>query len=169
MFERIVQFAYQLSMILEMAWEEVGNDDDNHSRRCFLGTEHILLGLVRADDRVAGFLKSFGISLEDLRERVKVNVSQEHTGKLSPSFPFKIGEAFSKYEAWAIFCDIQQGTSRNRDAGSSVLAHLLESDCEAERILSRLCRDMSVDMKAIHEKFRREGLRRSNRHPQLTS
>lgn len=64
MFER---FTDRARRVLVLAQEEAGLLDHN-----FIGTEHILLGLVREGDGVAGkALEALGISLQEVRDKVK--------------------------------------------------------------------------------------------------
>jgi ATP-dependent Clp protease ATP-binding subunit ClpC len=80
MFER---FTDRSRRVLVFAQEEARLFD--HS---YIGTEHILLGLIREEDGIAAqALKQCGVSLEAARDEVRGNVkTPSRTGSDSPSF-----------------------------------------------------------------------------------
>ena len=88
MFER---FTDRARRVVVLAQEEARTLNHN-----YIGTEHILLGLIREGDGVAAkALESLGISLTAVREQVQESISQEVTGRdqhdLSGHIPFTPG------------------------------------------------------------------------------
>jgi ATP-dependent Clp protease ATP-binding subunit ClpC len=81
MFERFTDRARQVVVLAQEEARELG-----HS---YIGTEHILLGLLRVSDGVAArALESLGISLDAVREEVRQTVGQGETSQLPSHIPF---------------------------------------------------------------------------------
>lgn len=161
MLDAITLFNHHLITVLMMAWGEV-QDDDVHPHAGYLGTGDMLIGLIHADRRVARFFRVFEVSPGNLREQAKTGANHEDICRLSPHFPYMIGDLQSTVEAWTVFCNTQrEAGNRNPDAAASMLGQLLKSDdCAAYRMLSRLGRHTGYDVRKVHKRFRVEGLRR---------
>ncbi len=81
MFERFTDRARQVVVLAQEEARELG-----HS---YIGTEHILLGLLRVSDGVAArALESLGISLDAVREEVRQTVGLGETSQLPSHIPF---------------------------------------------------------------------------------
>src|SRR3954447_19364547 len=81
MFER---FTDRARRVVVLAQEEARMLSHN-----YIGTEHILLGLIREGDGVAAkALESLGISLESVREKVEETIGPASPGKVGSQNPF---------------------------------------------------------------------------------
>jgi ATP-dependent Clp protease ATP-binding subunit ClpC len=63
--------AQRAKKVIEYAWEEAGNLVPVRPDRFHIGTEHLLLGLLREEESAAGrILRVFGVQLDTLRAEI---------------------------------------------------------------------------------------------------
>src|SRR5919199_6212069 len=82
MFERFTERARKVVVVAQ--------DEARHFNRNYIGTEHLLLGLLREDEGVAArALSSLNVTLDDVREQVEsiVGYGEEGTGGQAPFTP----------------------------------------------------------------------------------
>ena len=82
MFERFTERARKVVVLAQ--------DEARHFNHNYIGTEHLLLGLLREDEGVAAqALSSLNVTLDEVREQVEsiVGYGEEGTGAQAPFTP----------------------------------------------------------------------------------
>ena len=114
-------------------------------QHCYLGTEHLLLGLLREEEGIAGqVLYSAGATLDEAREQVEsiVGYGEEGTGGQAPFTPRS-----KKVLELALREALQLG--HNYIGTEHLLLGLL---CESEGLAARVLSNLDVDSDAVHRK-----------------
>jgi ATP-dependent Clp protease ATP-binding subunit ClpC len=134
-FERFTERARQVPVLARAEAQAFGHD--------FIGTEHLLLGLLREEEGLAArVLASFGVTVEDVRARVTEIVGSGEPGPLSGQMPFtprakKVLE-LSLREALA--------TGNNYIGTEHILLGIVR---EAEGVAARILVDRGVDADSV--------------------
>ncbi|KAK8710032.1 hypothetical protein V6N13_145376 [Hibiscus sabdariffa] len=124
-----------------LAQEESGRIDHN-----YIGTEHILLGLIRGTALVANIFKFWQIKLKDARKQV-VKISPRGSGCFSQGFPF------SSLATSALLCSFEE--ARIHDHNSIEPEHLLLGllrEPVARRVLKGFLKGSHLDWSDFYDK-----------------
>ncbi|HEX2740084.1 MAG TPA: Clp protease N-terminal domain-containing protein, partial [Rubrobacter sp.] len=141
MFERFTERARKVVVLAQ--------DEARHFNHNYIGTEHLLLGLLREDEGVAAqALSSLNVSLDEVREQVEsiVGYGEEGTGAQAPFTPRS-----KKVLELALREALQLG--HNYIGTEHILLGLVR---ESEGVAARVLSNLDVDP----DKVRREVVRR---------
>ena len=141
MFERFTERARKVVVLAQ--------DEARHFNHNYIGTEHLLLGLLREDEGVAAqALYSLNVNLDDVREQVEsiVGYGEEGTGAQAPFTPRS-----KKVLELALREALQLG--HNYIGTEHILLGLVR---ESEGVAARVLSNLDVDP----DKVRREVVRR---------
>jgi ATP-dependent Clp protease ATP-binding subunit ClpC len=141
MFERFTERARKVVVLAQ--------DEARHFNHNYIGTEHLLLGLLREDEGVAAqALSSLNVALDDVREQVEsiVGYGEEGTGAQAPFTPRS-----KKVLELALREALQLG--HNYIGTEHILLGLVR---ESEGVAARVLSNLDVDP----DKVRREVVRR---------
>ena len=126
----------------------LAQDEARHLNHNYIGTEHVLLGLIRGEDAIAArVLRELGVDLDEAREQVESIVGYgEGTGAQAP---------FTPRTTKVLQLALREATQLGHDYVSTehVLLGLVR---ESEGVAARVLRNLEVDPDAV----RREILRR---------
>ena len=150
MFERLTIRARR---VVVLAQEEA-----RHFNHNYIGTEHLLLGLLREDEGVAAqTLNALGVTLDEVREQVEsiVGYGEEGTGGQAPFTPRS-----KKVLELALREALQLG--HNYIGTEHILLGLVR---ESEGVAARVLSNLDVDP----DKVRREVLQATGQTPELDS
>ena len=144
MFERFTERARQVVVL--------GQDEARALRHNYIGTEHLLLGLLREEEGIAArVLESFDITLEEVRDQVKRLVGQGDEEIVTGQIPFTprakkvlelaLREALSLGHSYIGTEHVLLGIVRE-DQGVAARI-LLDFDADAEKIRDETIRMLS--------------------------
>jgi ATP-dependent Clp protease ATP-binding subunit ClpA len=131
----------------------LAQDEARHFNHNYIGTEHILLGLIREENGIASqTLRELGVHLDEVREQVEsiVGYGEEGTGAQAPFTP-----RVNKVLQFAL----REATQLGHDYVSTehvLLGLVRESEGVAEGVAARVLSNLDVDP----DEVRREVIRR---------
>ena len=145
MFERFTESARQVVVLAQ--------DEARELKHNYLGTEHLLLGLIREESGVAAtVLMSFGITIEDVRAQVErlIGEGDEVTGGQIPFTPrakkvleLALREALSLGHNYVGTEHILLGIVRENEGVAARI--LLDYDAVAEAVRNRVIEQLSPE------------------------
>ena len=150
MFERFTERARKVVVLAQ--------DEARHFNHNYIGTEHLLLGLLREDEGVAAqALYSLNVALDEVREQVEsiVGYGEEGTGAQAPFTPRS-----KKVLELALREALQLG--HNYIGTEHILLGLVR---ESEGVAARVLSNLDVDPDKVQAGGRQEARRRSQPQP----
>ena len=136
--------------VIDLAYDEARNLNNN-----YIGTEHLLLGLIREGDGLSGrVMAKMGLELEHVRRAV-IAIQYAEWGGAAIGTVFDASRPepeWAKYSEAAIQIVVNAAASAlRRNQGLVFPAHLMESLLESDIPLTDLLASMGIDANALME------------------
>ena len=130
---------------------ELGANEARRMRHNYIGTEHLLLALLREKDGLAcSVLRELGLTLENTRAQVTV-----HLGEMSAPTAATSSDSLDVAASSRVSDDVREllyfAAQGNREVGAAQveIVHLLRALCRAESESARILSDAGVDVAAL--------------------
>ena len=152
---------------------ELAADEARRLRHNYIGTEHLLLALLREKDGIAwSVLRALGIELENARAQVTAYLEEKHAPEAATPTAATSGESgdvaaigaavvaapvaaqFSVAPAVRVLLDFAAQESREVGASHVEIVHLLRALCREESESARLLESAGVDVDNVRALLR---------------
>ena len=129
---------------------EFAADEARRLKHDYIGTEHLLLAILRKkDENAAAILRDFGLNLNDARAQVLQRLEAAATKKAESKAQFHVAPAVRQ------LLDLAAQEGRDRGASRLEIVHLLSAMCQPDSESARYLEAVGVDVESLRALLKR--------------